>query len=500
MPCEKFLSKCQKIPQLYHRTVRPAETVCCVEDAKSYQNCNIVPAPPRSCFSSGDETVLDFGEHLVGFFSFQIDVDEYYPDAPVRLKIKFAETPYELSREFSDYHGSLCAGWLQEEIVLCDDPVRYTLPRRYAFRYVKITVLDTAKTVKLCGFSVDAVTSADVSRLLPIACEDEKLQTIDRVAAKTLAECMQAVYEDGPKRDRRLWLGDFRVQALTDYETFKNHDLVKRCLYLFAYFWKEDDFLPPCIFEKTALYDVPYHLVDYALLFAAVLAEYLEYTGDAETARELFPVAKTQIDCHDSYLDADGIILPDKVEFYFLDHGDIYKQPAAAQGVFLFCLDRFCTLASALGEEKIAEEYREKLEKCRSAAKKRFYCPAEQRFAGSPYSLLTQAWMVLGGVIGQTEAQAVMKAAICGAEIRPVSPYAHHYVVEALCAAGLLAEAKAYILDYWGGMVERGADTFWEFYDPQNPSASNYEDDLLNSSCHAWSCSPSYFIRKYFVK
>lgn len=31
---------------------------------------------------------------------------------------------------------------------------------------------------------------------------------------KTLADCMQDVFEDGPKRDRRLWLGDLRLQAL----------------------------------------------------------------------------------------------------------------------------------------------------------------------------------------------------------------------------------------------------------------------------------------------
>lgn len=27
-------------------------------------------------------------------------------------------------------------------------------------------------------------------------------------------DCMQSVFEDGPKRDRRLWLGDLRLQAL----------------------------------------------------------------------------------------------------------------------------------------------------------------------------------------------------------------------------------------------------------------------------------------------
>ena len=36
--------------------------------------------------------------------------------------------------------------------------------------------------------------------------------------------------EDGPKRDRRLWLGDLRLEALANYETYRNFDLVKRLL------------------------------------------------------------------------------------------------------------------------------------------------------------------------------------------------------------------------------------------------------------------------------
>ena len=76
----------------------------------------------------------------------------------------------------------------------------------------------------------------------------------------------------------------------------------------------------------------------------------------------------------------------------------------------------------------------------------------------------------------------------------------HHYVMEAMMKLGMKDEAIAYMKSYWGEMVELGADTFWEAYDPQNPELSPYSDPIINSFCHAWSCSPSYFIRKYFVK
>ena len=31
----------------------------------------------------------------------------------------------------------------------------------------------------------------------------------------------------------------------------------------------------------------------------------------------------------------------------------------------------------------------------------------------------------------------------------------------------------------------------------KNPEFSPYRDRMVNSMCHAWSCTPSYFIRKY---
>ena len=52
---------------------------------------------------------------------------------------------------------------------------------------------------------------------------------------------------------------------------------------------------------------------------------------------------------------------------------------------------------------------------------------------------------------------------------------------------------------YWGGMIKNGADTLWELYNPENPDESPYGGTIVNSYCHAWSCGPAYFLRKYFA-
>ena len=219
-----YLEKADRnTPALHETQVFSDMTVQIVPDTDTFFGARVVrQRKSREVFTSGDQFVLDFGDHRVGFLSFQMRHDDVYLDAPVRLKLRFGETAYELFRSFESYCGSLCASWLQEEVLNLDLPGKVTLPRRYCFRYLEVTVVHTPRPVRLTDFEVCCITSADLSRLDPLpAGTDPLLVSIDRVAAKTLAECMQTAYEDGPKRDRRLWTGDLRLQALTDYYLFK---------------------------------------------------------------------------------------------------------------------------------------------------------------------------------------------------------------------------------------------------------------------------------------
>lgn len=62
-----------------------------------------------------------------------------------------------------------------------------------------------------------------------------------------------------------------------------------------------------------------------------------------------------------------------------------------------------------------------------------------------------------------------------------MTPYLHHYLVEAFIKAGLDDLAVRHILEYWGSMVDAGAETFWEAWIPETPRASPYDDFHINS-------------------
>jgi len=504
-----FLEKADlNTPKLYEKEVLTDTVVEILPDASAFWGVRVQTlGKNRSVFKTGDSFVLDFGEHCVGTLSFRMRHDTRYLDAPVRLKLRFGEIPYEIARDPASFHGSLSVSWLQEEIVNLDFPGVIELPRRYCFRYLEVTVIWTPRDVRLEDFSVRCVTSADLSKLEPLPeGTDPELVQIDRVAAKTLADCMQTAYEDGPKRDRRLWSGDLRLQALTDYYLYKNDRLARRCLYLFAACEEEGAYLPGCLYQKPSVfYDNGMGITDYAMLFAVSLCDYYEHTGDKETTAELYPVAMRQMNLACSLLNEEGVITFLGGWFAFIDWAPGLRHTVPVEGVVLYAMEKMAHLAAQFGDTENADKWNTLLAKTRRDAYFRFYDKASssfrsEKYDGGQYSVQAQVWMILGGVTDGEEGRNVLLKALGSDDcIQPVTPYMHHYVVEAMIRLGMKEEALAYIKSYWGSMIRNGADTFWEAYNPALPELSPYNDPILNSFCHAWSCSPSYFIRKFFL-
>ena len=82
------------------------------------------------------------------------------------------------------------------------------------------------------------------------------------------------------------------------------------------------------------------------------------------------------------------------------------------------------------------------------------------------------------------------------------TPYFNFFELDMLCQTGNLEFVLNKIRNYWGGMLDRGAVTFWEEFDPEAPVETQYDmygDRFGKSLCHAWAASPIYFLAKYFM-
>lgn len=456
---------------------------------------------------AGASVRLDFGGHLVGYLTLRFGFAGSHPDAPAWIRVRFAERETELSEAVEEYAGWVSPGWVQQEQLHIDVlPAVLSLPRRYAFRYVQIDVLAVSGKYGLVLESAEcrAVSSADDGALLSARYDDPMLGKIDAAACRTLHDCMQSVFEDGPKRDRRLWMGDLRLQALANYETYRNNDLVKRCLYLFAGTALPDGHVAASLFLEPEIEGDDMAMFDYSLLFVPALYDYWQATGDGDTLRQLWPTAWRQVELARSCFDIRGVVRDsDEIGWCFTDWNLALNKQASAQGIYLYCLNAAARIAGVLGDTEVELFAVDDLAKKKQAAREWLFDGEKLLFVSGKerqISWASQVWMVLGGVFPGAEGAALLRRVSETSEaLRMVTPYMFHHYIEALLAVGEKDKALSVLREYWGGMINAGADTFWELYDPDDPNASPYGGTIVNSYCHAWSCAPAYFLRKYFA-
>ena len=495
-------------PQLNVTEVSPVSIVEAVADPAAFQGWKYVPVGgldtlDRVNFKQKKVVTLDFGRHITGHLVFRLKTLEDVMDAPVRLKFFFGETPGEMNVPLDPWKGSLSRAWMQDETVTLYAADRdICLERRVAFRYLRIELVGGNFWFALDGIRCEATTSAgECLTTLPDDCP-QTIRDINRVSLATLAECMQTVYEDGPKRDRRLWIGDLYLEALAGRYSYRNNLLTKRCLYLFAALTDGNGRMMADLFEEPEPHPQwGTYCLTYSLLYPSVLLEYLNDTGDTGTALDLWPVARCQVEDALRRLRDDNTFDAGRAWLFF-DHA-VMDLEVPFQGAMLFALDQTCELAERIGKGDEVSAWKKIASKARKGVRARYYDRKSGLMtspdSGNSVSVHAQIWAVIGGVLNAKEGRRALESVLKREDaVQLNSPYAMHYLLEAMVRSGMWSEARKTLEEYWGGMVLKGADTFWEVYNPQDDFHSPYSFYPLNSYCHAWSCTPTYFIQKYY--
>lgn len=498
------------IPEIIKTSVVPKSIVEITEEKDSDGRISIVNSKRQLRqladfpLGRGESIILDLGEHAVGKFSIDITSVGSPMDAPLYLKLKFAEVPSEMLTDSNEYEGWLSKSWIQEEFIHLDTlPINLTLSRRYSCRYIELTVIDTSPKWKASFRNPTflAESCVSMSQLPQVSIQDPELSKIYDVSVKTLLDCMQKVFEDGPKRDRRLWLGDLRLQALTNYYTFQDVELTKRCLYLFGGMTTSTGKIPANVFTEPELTPDDTFLFDYSLFFAVTLFDYVSNTKDYDVLHQLYPIAKKQVDMALEQIDEEGRLNLTEDWPVFVDWSNEFEKSTAGQAIFIYTLKRFIQLAEQVSDED-SHGYQEVLKRMENFSKTTLFNQELNQFVietTGEINIASQVWMVLAEVLNPTMNRQVMEKTV--ETLFPVTgiatPYMYHHIVEALFVAGLKEDAIHLLKSYWGKMIELGADTFWEAFKPEEPNFSPYGSPIISSYCHAWSCTPAYLIKKY---
>lgn len=506
---EVFLEKAKALePEIFEKEMLPVGTVKLCEDNSLRLGWRALPETTSDAFcerafSEGDEVVLDFGEHLVGYLNLWYEAVNAHADAPMRLKLTFGEMPCDTAIPHESYEGRLGRSWLQTEIVTLDViPGSIKLPRRYAFRYVKMKIegLSPFHKVRFPKISATAITSADERKLTPLPGKtDPYLAKLDDAGVRTLRDCMFSTVEDGPKRDRRYWTFDSGIGMKANYYTYHNDDMAKRLLYLQAAFSHDDGNTIACVYTEPEYEAGHEKMGDHASSFICNLKDYVDGTGDKELLRELWHVAVRQMHITISHTLPNGLIDETK----FLAHWSSVNKQVFAQGWVVGCLRDYLWMAQML-EDKIEAEFAIKnIDSISSATRKYLYDEAIGLYVGGELrevSWRNQICVAVSGIEPCENVPELFERAENYPGILPIeSTTSYEMYIQALINCGLKNKALEVLKEYFGAMLDEGGTTYFEHFNLSMKFACPYHHIVMDSYCHSCQAVASYFIRKYFI-
>ncbi len=377
------------------------------------------------------------------------------------------------------------------------EPGIYRLDSK-AFRYVFIKIPIETRYDDVVADSLTAPFDAGHSGAF--RCNDDELNNIWQVSARTLELTTQEFFMDGIKRDRWVWSGDAIQSYLMNYYLHFDTDCVKRTIRQL----RGKD--PVTAHVNT--------IMDYTFYWFISIKQYYDYTGDEDFVREMWPRMVTLMDYVLSRTNTDGMAEGRPDDWIFVDWTDF---PMHKRGTLCFEQLLFLKALETMAECAVrfsltaTRNYAALADSLRKAVKDTFWSDAHHAYlhAMEDGSLNTQItkfpnmFAILYGLATPEEQRLITRHVMLNADVPPITtPYMRFYELEALCRMGLQDRVLKEMKDYWGGMLRLGATTFWEKYNPEEQGTQHlamYGRPYGKSLCHAWGASPLYIVGKYFL-
>jgi len=365
-----------------------------------------------------------------------------------------------------------------------------------AFRYVNV-VFDS-------GVSMD-----DVSMLYEYSplqehgafkCNDGELNKIYDISKYTLHLATREFFIDGIKRDRWVWSGDAYQSYLMNYYSFFDSPTVSRTMLALR--------------GKDPVTSHINTIMDYTFYWFLGIYDYYQYTGDKTFIKQFYPRMQSLMEYCLSRRNKDGMMEGLSGDWVFIDWADgLSKKGEVSFEQMLFCrsLETMSLCAKLDNDAAGAAKYSALAIDLKAKIFKYYWndqkhALVHSRVNGAQTANVTRYSNMFGiffNYFTEQQKQDVKKNVLLNDKIQKITtPYMRFYELEALCAMGEQPYVLKQIKDYWGGMLNLGATSFWEEYNPAKTGAdiyAMYGRPFGKSLCHAWGASPIYLLGKYYL-
>lgn len=359
-----------------------------------------------------------------------------------------------------------------------------------AFRYALLRFPQGSGTARFRNIYLDGI-YYPVRYSGSFLSSDQRLNRIWEIGAYTAHLCMQDSIWDGIKRDRGRWIGDMDVIDRVIADVFSDKRLMGDAL---------GELLGP-----DPVTDHINGLPGYSAWWIVAEAEYYRRYGDLVQLHSVQKRLLQLLSLMDRELDARKVYVAASGKKPFVDwakdfDGDSPEARRAIHFEYLFAYRQAAWMLHWLGDEEDAELWNSQAAQMTVAAQKYLFDADSQSF-GDRWQ--TNALAILSGAANADQQESIWSK-VLSRTIRErhsddvVTPYYGYYVLAAMARAGHKREALQWIRAYWGGMVDEGATSFWEAYDPRwpkdDPHAHLEADGKVGynaSLAHGWSAGPT---------
>ncbi|RYG69773.1 alpha-L-rhamnosidase, partial [bacterium] len=330
-------------------------------------------------------------------------------------------------------------------------------------------------------------------------CSDERLNQIWRVGRHTVRVCLQDYIWDGIKRDRLVWLGDLHPEVSVVLRCFGALDIVPQSLD-----WARDHFPVPRWMNNMMAYSMWWVILQHDWWMQTADKKYL--TAQQDYLKRLLPELLKQVSDEGKMQWTASL---------FLDWPSSSNPPAVEAGsraLLSWCLTDAAKLCDVLGEKTLGASCRQKVQLLQKNAPA---LPASED-AAKQGTKQAAALLVLAGM---ADAKQATEQILARSPLQGQSTFYGFYALKAQALGGDMPGALNVIRNYWGGMIDLGATSFWEHFELDWAKDAGRIDELpyagkkdihkdfgdycyigyRHSFCHGWAAGPTAFLSEYVL-
>jgi len=376
-----------------------------------------------------------------------------------------------------------------------DEPGLAVVKASRAFRYVQV----------VSDGSVQFEAVSMLYEYLPVAyrgqfrCSDDRINAIWDTSIYTLHLTTREFFLDGIKRDRWVWSGDACQSFLMNYYSFFDQAVCRRTLLALR--------------GKDPVETHINHILDYTFYWIISMDDYHRYTGDVRFIRAQYPKIRSLLQFCIGRANDDGFLagLPD--DWVFVDWGNMDNKGEVCFEQVLFCrsLEVAAQFAAMFEYAEEADAYLDRAVRLKRQIINVFW---DEEAGGLVHSRqgdvlnrhmtkYANMFALSYGFFSEAQAASVIRNIMLNDRVQPITtPYMRFYELASLCEIGEHDYVMKEIGRYWGGMLDLGATSFWETFDPDASGADHYamyNRKFGKSLCHSWGASPVYLLGKYYL-